>query len=167
MRGHRTLSGTGTGGRRAATGWSLLAAGVAIAVSGCGAGVAESQPQALPPAPAPAAPQSDPDASSAPTDASPAGGLAARLADSLSALAAATPEPDAQALRGAFESAGADGGSVELSIDTTPTGLEVDAMTGAVPVGERCVFGHIRDGVATVTQLPVLADGQCFVGDQR
>lgn len=93
--------------------------------------------------------------------------LTSRITDALNSLAAQTPKPDAETLRAAFESAGADAGSVEVSIDTTPTGLEVDAMTGAAPVADTCVFGHVRDGVATVTQLPVLADGRCFVGDQR
>jgi protein tyrosine phosphatase (PTP) superfamily phosphohydrolase (DUF442 family) len=100
-------------------------------------------------------------------DPSAADSLAAAITEALNSLAAETPTPDAEALRSAFESAGVDAGSVEVSIDTTPTGLEVDAMTGAVPVGETCIFGHVRGGVPTVTQLPVLADGRCFVGDQR
>lgn len=140
-----------------------------MVISGCGAAVAGSQPQDLQmaSAPAPAPSTRDPASSAAATDASAVEAITVRIAEALNSLAAETPTPDAEALRVAFESAGADGGLVEVSIDTTPTGLEVDAMTGAVPVGEWCIFGHVRDGVATVTQLPVLAEGRCFIGDQR
>lgn len=150
-------------------GLCLFAAGIAAMISGCGASAGGNEPQALQlvPAHAPAAPNSDPVESTAPADTSTTDALASSIANALEALAARAPEPDAEALRGAFEAAGVDGSSVEVSIDITPTGLEVDAMTGAVPVGESCVFGHITGGVATVTQLPVLADGRCFVGDQR
>lgn len=167
MRGQRTQSEIDTRGRRRAAGVWLLSAGIAGVISGCGASVTGSQTQALQLAPAAAAPSSSPAESIAPADTSTADALASSIADALDALAARSPEPDAEALRGAFAAAGADASSVEVSIDITPTGLEVDAMTGAVPVGESCVFGHIRDGVASVTQLPLLADGRCFVGDQR
>lgn len=115
----------------------------------------------------PAVPSPDPATSTLPSDASTADAVTSRIADALDSLAAETPKPDAEALRAAFESAGVDADSVEVSIDITPTGLEVDAMTAAVPVGETCIFGHVRDGAATATQLPALADGRCFVGDQR
>ena len=115
---------------------------------------------------APAVQSPNPAVSANPTP-STADAFTSSLEDSLTSLAAETTNPDAGALRAAFESAGADPGSVEVSIDTTPTGLEVDAMTAAVPLGDICVFGHIRDGASTVTQLPVLANGLCFVGDQR
>lgn len=53
---------------------------------------------------------------------------------------------------------------VELSLDITPTGLAVDAIEAATPVAEECVIGQVRDGHVTVTILPVLASGLCFVG---
>ena len=142
-----------------------VAVWVTAVLGGCGAPAAEGHAlagQVVPAAPGPA-----PAASVAPSETPAAQSLASRIADALDSLAAQTPEPGAEELRAAFVSAGAEAGAVEVSIDTTPTGLEVDAMTGAVPIGESCVFGHIRDGAVTVTQLPVLADGLCFVGDQR
>jgi hypothetical protein len=144
---------------------NVVAVGITAVLSGCGSPAAGGHILAgkvVPTAPGPA-----PAASTVPTEAPAAESLALRITDSLDALAAQTPKPDAGELRAAFVSAGAEAGAVEVSIDTTPTGLEVDAMTGAVSVGASCVFGHIRDGAVTVTQLPVLATGLCFVGDQR
>lgn len=154
-----------------------LAAGIAVAVSACGSEAGESRPPASERAPAAPSPgpanspvpsvppaQSDPAAT---PDSSAADAITSAIEDSLNSLAAETPRPASEELKAAFQSAGADAGSVEVSVDTTPTGLEVDAMTAAVPVGDICIFGHVRDGIAAVTQLPVLADGQCFVGDQR
>lgn len=135
-----------------------------MAISGCGADADGSPPRALRVAPASQSP--DPVEAAVPTT-SEADALASSLMDALNSLAAESPDPDAGALRAAFESAGAEADTVEVSIDTTPTGLEVDAMTAAAPLEDSCVFGHVRDGAATVTQLPVLASGQCFVGDQR
>lgn len=109
----------------------------------------------------------DSTAPAAAPDESAAAGFAAGVAEHLDRLVTGAPQPDTEELRSAFVAAGAEQASVEVSLDTTPTGLEVDAMTGAAPVDGTCVFGHIRDGVVTVTLLPVLADGQCFVGDQR
>ncbi|WP_235563221.1 DUF6993 domain-containing protein [Arthrobacter sp. Soil782] len=142
----------------------ILCVGIGIGASGCGMGAAGSEPRAIRMAPAAQTP--DTAVSTAP-DPSDIGALTSSLEDSLSSLAAETADPDAEALLAAFEAAGADPRSVEVSIDTTPTGLQVDAMTAAVPLGDTCVFGHIRDGSSTVTQLPVLASGRCFVGDQR
>lgn len=164
MRGHRASKGTRLNGVRSTPLLCFLSAVTALAMSGCGADAAGSQPQALLVAPA----SQNPDAaeSAAPTP-STVDVFTSSLTDALNSLAAESPHPEAEALRSAFESAGAAAGTVEVSIDTTPTGLEVDAMTAAVPLEDVCVFGHIRDGAATVTQLPVLASGQCFVGDQR
>ena len=47
------------------------------------------------------------------------------------------------------------------------TGLDVDAIQGAGLIDGTCVFGEVRDGSVTVTVLPVLGSGLCFVGDQR
>ncbi|NJC22510.1 hypothetical protein BJ994_001586 [Arthrobacter pigmenti] len=97
----------------------------------------------------------------------PAAAFASEVKESLTALAVEVPKPGREAVRGAFITAGAEEGSVQVSLDTTPTGLEVDAITGAVAVESVCVFGHVRDGEVSVTRLPVLAGGNCFVGDQR
>lgn len=74
-------------------------------------------------------------------------------------------------VRTAIEQGFADAGSapdtVEVSIDRTPTGLDVDAIQGAGRTGGTCIVGEVREGAVAVTVLPVLATGLCFVGDQR
>jgi hypothetical protein len=56
---------------------------------------------------------------------------------------------------------------VEVSIDRTPTGLDVDAIQGAGLIGNSCVFAEVREGITSAVVLPALASGGCFVGDQR
>lgn len=164
MREHWIRRGVKAGKNGAAVRLYIVAAGITAVLSGCAAPAdgGHAPAGAVVPTVRP-----EPAASIVPTETPAAQSPASRIADSLDSLAARTPQPEAEELRAAFVSAGAEAGAVEVSIDTTPTGLEVDAMTGAVPIGESCVFGHIRDGAVTVTQLPVLASGLCFVGDQR
>ncbi|GAB3555380.1 hypothetical protein GCM10027404_32140 [Arthrobacter tumbae] len=164
MRGHQGAAGIDIRRARSAALLCFLCVGIVLAAGGCGTDAAGSPSQALRVAPVVQSP--DPAVSAAPNP-STVDAFTAGLEDSLTLLAAETANPEAEALRAAFESAGADPDSVEVSIDTTPTGLEVDAMTAAAPFGETCVFGHIRSGASTVTQLPVLSNGLCFVGDQR
>ncbi|WAP52996.1 hypothetical protein OL239_07760 [Arthrobacter sp. ATA002] len=89
------------------------------------------------------------------------------LTASLTALAAATPTPSRDEVRRAFTEAGFTAGSVEVSLDRTPTGLAVDSIRGAAPHGGDCLFGEVREGQVAVTALPLLDSGFCFVGDQR
>lgn len=91
--------------------------------------------------------------------------LSARIRDSLTKLAAVTKSPNRDQMMSAMLEAGAGKDKVELSIDITPTGLAVDAIEAAAPVGEECVVGQVRDGNVAVSILPVLASGRCFVGD--
>ncbi|MDJ0316030.1 DUF6993 domain-containing protein [Arthrobacter antibioticus] len=91
--------------------------------------------------------------------------LATRIRDSLTELAGVTKSPNRDQMMSAMLEAGAEKDKVELSIDITPTGLAVDAIESAAPVGEECVVGQVRDGNVAVTILPVLASGRCFVGD--
>lgn len=166
MRGQRAQRNVSTKRSPLGGGLCLAAGAISVALSGCGAAAA-SQEQVLQVAPeAPAEPNSSPAVQTAPPEAT-ASDARTAVTEALNSIAALTPEADAEALRAAFETAGIDPAAVEVSLDTTPTGLEVDAMTAAAPVGGSCIFGHIREGVATVTQLPVLADGHCFIGDQR
>lgn len=109
----------------------------------------------------PTAPDAEPSAS---TEAEAAvGGVTAALVE----LAAGSPSPTRGEMVNAFVDAGIAEDAVEVSLDVTPTGLEVDAIQAASPVGATCVVGQIRDGSAVVSLLPVLASGLCFVGDQR
>ncbi|MBM7848798.1 DUF6993 domain-containing protein [Arthrobacter roseus] len=70
-------------------------------------------------------------------------------------------------LSGAFEAAGVDPAAIELSRDSTPTGLAVAALEAAAPVEGRCVVAQVRENEVTVTRLPVLDSGLCFIGDER
>ncbi len=124
---------------------------------------------ALPEDPAP--PATTPAATPTP---SPDGDLAAvsgAVDSALRALAGSRDSVTSDQVRAAitegFSAAGAVAESVEVSIDRTPTGLDVDAIQGAGLTGGRCVFGEVREGVVSVVVLPALSSGQCFVGDQR
>lgn len=92
---------------------------------------------------------------------------AQQVASALEALAGQSPKPDRTQLRSAFESAGFEAAAVEVSADITPTGLAVDSIRAAAPADGSCVFGEVRDGSVSVTVLPVLASGLCFLGDER
>ena len=89
------------------------------------------------------------------------------LTTALEALAATSPGPDRAMILQAFSEAGFSGDSVEVSLDITPTGLAVDSIRGAAIEDGSCLFGEVRDGAVSVTTLPVLDSGYCFVGDQR
>lgn len=86
------------------------------------------------------------------------------VADALNRLAAGSPKPATAQMTDALTGAGVAPAALEVSASRTPTGLAADAIESAVLQGTDCVFGHIRDGSVTVTVLPVLASGKCFVG---
>ena len=158
---------------------------VLLALAGCLAGAAAlsactaSQPG---PAASTAATSSTPPASAAapsttpePAGAAQAAGTAAgdnpatatlkqTLAEALNRLAAGTPKPATAQVADALTGAGIPGAALEVSESRTPTGLEADAIEAAVLAGGDCVIGQIRDGSVTVSVLPVLASGKCFVG---
>lgn len=90
--------------------------------------------------------------------------LSGKVKESLATLAAGAKSPTREQMMAAMLAAGAVQEKVELSLDITPTGLAVDAIEAATPVAEECVIGQVRDGHVTVTILPVLASGLCFVG---
>jgi hypothetical protein len=110
--------------------------------------------------PAAAAPSSVPAAGDAPATAA----LKQTLADALNRLAAGTPKPATAQVTDALTGAGIPGPALEVSESRTPTGLEADAIEAAVLQGTDCVVGQIRDGSVTISVLPVLASGKCFVG---
>lgn len=89
------------------------------------------------------------------------------LTAALEALAAASPRPDRAMISQAFTEAGFAADSVEVSLDITPTGLAVDSIRGAAQEDGSCLFGEVREGAVSVSVLPVLDSGYCFVGDQR
>lgn len=99
----------------------------------------------------------------------------ARAADAvrsaLQTLAGSESSVTREQVRSAIEQGFTDVGlvpdDIEVSIDSTPTGLDVDAIQGAGRIGETCVFGEVREDEVSVSVLPVLGSGYCFVGDQR
>jgi len=86
------------------------------------------------------------------------------VTDALVRLAAASPKPATAQVTDALTGAGIPAAALEVSASRTPTGLEADAIESAVLQGTACVLGQVRDGNVTVTVLPVLASGRCFVG---
>ena len=86
------------------------------------------------------------------------------VTDVLGRLAAGTPRPATAQVAEALTGAGIAATALEVSESITPTGLEADAIEAAVLQGSDCVVGQVRDGGVTVTVLPVLASGKCFVG---
>ncbi|WP_245953538.1 DUF6993 domain-containing protein [Arthrobacter silvisoli] len=79
----------------------------------------------------------------------------------------AGPTPGQEVLRSRLLAAGVASNAVEVSVSRTPTGLDVDAVEAAISSGAECVVGEVRDGRISVTVLPLLGDGRCFVGDAR
>jgi hypothetical protein len=82
----------------------------------------------------------------------------------LGGLAAVTPKPATAQVTDALTAAGIAPAALQVSQSRTPTGLEADAIEAAVLQGRDCVIGQVREGTVTVTILPVLASGKCFVG---
>ncbi|TSE17894.1 hypothetical protein B1A87_005570 [Arthrobacter sp. KBS0703] len=86
------------------------------------------------------------------------------MAEALGSLTVGNPKPGTDQITAALTAAGVPARSLEVSAGRTPTGLDVDSIEAASVQGKDCVFGQIRDGKVTVTVLPVLANGKCFVG---
>ncbi len=117
------------------------------------------------------------DASSATTPAPPASSAAAQataasatarlqqtMAGALGSLTAGNPKPGTEQITSALTAAGVPARSLEVSAGRTPTGLEVDSIEAASVQGNDCVVGQIREGKVSMTVLPVLSNGKCFVG---
>lgn len=89
---------------------------------------------------------------------------ASRVRSALEALAGQSRKPSTGQVVEALAAAGFTGPGVEVTATRTPTGLEADAVESAVLQDDDCIIGHVREGVVSVTVLPVLATGRCFVG---
>ena len=158
---------------------------LSLALAVCLGGCSDVARDPAPPDPAnpsvPADPAGQPDSSDGPGGGTPSavpGGAASAGAASdgsapdvqalktrLESLAASDPAPDRNGITQAFVAAGFSASSVEVSADRTPTGLDVDSIQGAALQDGQCLFGEVRDGRVTVSVLPVLSDGRCFVGN--
>ncbi|WP_455834654.1 DUF6993 domain-containing protein [Pseudarthrobacter siccitolerans] len=113
-------------------------------------------------------PAAEPAASGAPTiagaEAAATETVTKTVTDALGRLAAGSPKPATAQVTDALTGAGIAPAVLQVSQSRTPTGLEADAIEAAVLQGKDCVIGQVRDGAVTVTVLPVLASGKCFVG---
>ncbi len=118
-----------------------------------------------------APPITGPGSSVPPTSDAAVAGIASAVEGTLRALAGSRDSVSSDEVRAAIEQGFVEAGSVpetiEVSIDRTPTGLDVDAIQGAGLLGTTCVFAEVREGDVSVVVLPALASGTCFVGDQR
>lgn len=178
----RKLRGRPTGMRRPS---ALILLGVALTVTACSGstppdpapGVTEQGPVAGETSPAvpdtTASSDVDADAVTAedPPEEIDPDSVATSVQAALDALVAREPAVTSDQVRTALEQGFTDAGSVpesvEVSVDRTPTGLDVDAIQGAGRLEDSCVFGEVRAGDVSVAVLPVLSSGLCFVGDQR
>ncbi|BCW19443.1 hypothetical protein NtRootA9_21510 [Arthrobacter sp. NtRootA9] len=86
------------------------------------------------------------------------------VTEALTRLASGTPKPATDQVTEVLTAAGVGPSVLQVSQSRTPTGLEADAIEAAVLQGKDCVIGQVREGTVTVTVLPVLASGKCFVG---
>lgn len=158
----------------------MIGTALVAALSGCVGGVPAPQPGAAEPATA-ASPHvlpTGPGSSEAPAEplADTSGGrltdspaaatetVKKTVTDALARLAAGSPKPATAQVTEALTGAGVDPAALQVSQSRTPTGLEADAIEASVLQGSDCVIGQVRDGAVTVTVLPVLASGKCFVG---
>lgn len=87
-----------------------------------------------------------------------------KLATSLSALLSFTPEPSTTEIRDYLIKEGLKADHLQVSATTTPTGLKADSTTVGWANGENCIMGFIADQKSSVSVLPVLPDGTCFIG---
>jgi len=111
-------------------------------------------------------PAEEAEVSEEPAEPTPAEASKDRVREKLEKLAASSPRPNSSQMLAAMAEAGFAESEVEVSADITPTGLAVDAIEAAVPLEDQCVIGQVREGKVAMSVLPVLADGDCFVGGE-
>ncbi|MFE4545076.1 DUF6993 domain-containing protein [Arthrobacter sp. NPDC056727] len=127
------------------------------------AATASAAKPAEPPATAPGSNAPD-SASSASGSAGATAALQRTMAEVLGNVVKANAKPATADITSALTTAGVQARNLEVSAGRTPTGLDVDSMEAAAVQGKECVVGQIRDGKVTVTVLPALSNGKCFVG---
>ncbi|MGK3648370.1 DUF6993 domain-containing protein [Pseudarthrobacter enclensis] len=104
------------------------------------------------------------DTSGTTADATATDSMKRTVTEALTRLASGTPKPATAQVTEVLAAAGVGPSVLQVSQSRTPTGLEADAIEAAVLQGKDCVIGQVREGAVTVTVLPVLASGKCFVG---
>ncbi|WP_395405189.1 DUF6993 domain-containing protein [Arthrobacter sp. UC242_113] len=167
---NKALRGNATGARGNAkkVAGRLALAVVAVSLAACTApgGQATTGGQAATQAAAAASASPKPSSPAAGTKTAPeaTAALQRTMADVLGSVVAANPKPATADITSALTAAGVPARSLEVSAGRTPTGLEVDSMEAAAVQAKECVIGQIRDRKVTVTVLPALSNGKCFVG---
>ncbi|MER3388990.1 MAG: hypothetical protein RJQ01_03060 [Microcella sp.] len=96
------------------------------------------------------------------------GGTAAENLDyfafRLDALIAQVQSPTSRELVDSVVDAGFDKAAMEVTADTTPTGMAADSILVAVRLGDDCLLGQVVDGQVVAGVAPVLSTGRCLVG---
>jgi len=147
---------------------SALAVGVlaaSLTLAGC---AAERDPIPSPTTAAPVDPLEQPRNGPAVVPEFVEGGTAAENLDyfafRLDALLAQDGSPSSRELVEELVDSGFDRDGMEVTADTTPTGMAADSILIAVRMGEDCLLGQVAGGRAVADVGAVLSTGRCFVG---
>ena len=145
-----------------------LAAGILVgglALAGC---AAERDPIPTPSSDAPVDPVEQPRVTPGVVPEFVEGGTAAENLDyfvfRLEALLAQNGAPSSRELVDELVSSGFDKAAMEVTADTTPTGLQADSILVAVRWGEDCLLGQVDDGAVVADDAAALSTGRCLVG---
>lgn len=155
---------------RSTAAWAVVLLACSSLLAGCSTESSVNTAPTAPSAPSPDATVGGPDtptSSSEEAEVSDVNALVRELKLTLESTAQTNGITTSAQLSSAFEAAGIDPAVIESSRDSTPTGLDVDALEAAASVQGTCVVAQIRENDVTVTTLPVLKSGLCFIGDER
>lgn len=88
----------------------------------------------------------------------------AKLSQTLSALLSFNSSPSTTEIRDYLTKEGIPSANLQISATKTPTGLKADATEIGWANTDTCIMGFIADAKSSVSILPALPDGSCFVG---
>ena len=158
------LSHPSSRGLRAVT----LVAGILIsslALVGC---AVERDPVPLPSSDAPVDPVEQPRITPGGVPEFVEGGTAAENLDyfafRLDVLLAQEAAPSSREIVDELVASGFEKADMEVTADTTPTGMPADSILVAVRMGEDCLLGQVADGASVADDAAVLSTGRCLVG---
>jgi len=75
--------------------------------------------------------------------------------------------PGGRAVIDNLVSAGFDKSAMEVTVDRTPLGSNVDSVQFSVRLGDECLIGQAGAGGYTSTVAPTLHTGSCLIGKTR
>lgn len=158
---------------------AALAITIAAALTGC---TDSGDPMPTPPAPSttPSAtaisePQPEPDTEPTPDEPQPPqflpGGTALANKDYFDYVSRdlfdRKPNVDTRGIINALVTAGFDKTAMQITKDTTPTGRKPEAIEYSVRAHDDCLIGQWGKNRYTSYIAPVLANGDCLIGDTR